>query len=71
VADDRDDVVGRLGKRDGRGLLVDGEVPGLAGLVPADVGGEDDLVVAEPAWRPSRPERARSGVGIAVTGFMG
>ena len=36
--DDGDDVVDGLGERDGGGALVDGEVPGVAGVVPAGVG---------------------------------
>jgi hypothetical protein len=40
--DDRDHVVGRVRDRDGRGTLVDGDVPGLARLVPVDVAGSRD-----------------------------
>jgi hypothetical protein len=39
VVHDRGDVGGRLDEDDRRGLLVDGEVPGLPGEVPAVVAG--------------------------------
>ena len=37
VLDDRDDVVRRLGQHDEGGPLVDGKVPGSAGLVPVRI----------------------------------
>ena len=43
--DDGDDVVGGLGDRYGGGALVDGEVPGLAGLVPIGVAGGADAAL--------------------------
>ena len=43
--DRRDHVVGGLGVDDRGGPLVDGEVPRLAGLVPALVARRDDLAV--------------------------
>ena len=46
VGDCGDHVVDRGGKRDDRGTLVDGQVPRLAGVVPAHVVGEDELVGA-------------------------
>ena len=42
VVHERLHVGGALGQRDERGTLIDGEVPGLAGGVPALVGGEHD-----------------------------
>ena len=46
VGDGGDHVVHGGGQRDDRGALVDRQVPGLAGVVPAHVVGEDELVGA-------------------------
>ena len=46
--DDLADVVDRLRDGDGRRLLVDREVPGLARGVPPGVSGGDDVAVDEP-----------------------
>ena len=43
--DDGDDVVGGRGDGDRGGALVDGEVPGLAGLVPVGVAGGADAAL--------------------------
>ncbi len=44
VVDGCHDVVDGLGKRDDRGALVDGEVPGAPRVVPAGIGREDEDV---------------------------
>jgi len=41
-ADDAGDVIRRPGQGDGGGVLVHGQVPGLAGIIPAGIAGHDD-----------------------------
>ena len=57
---DLDDVVEVLGDRDRGGPLVDGQVPGQAGLVPARVAGKDEL---SDEIRPHVPNPGRTNLG--------
>lgn len=49
--DHGDDIGGRLDQGDGERTLVDGKVPGAAGLVPARVAGDDQVAVEAGAER--------------------
>ena len=55
VVDGRDDLLDRGRQRDDGGPQVGGEVPGLPGVVPAGVVGEDVLVLF--SWRSWRAPR--------------
>ena len=44
-ADDLDDILGRLDKRDSERPLVDCEIPGLPGIVPVRIARKHDLAV--------------------------
>ena len=76
--DDRNDVVGRLGQRDRRRPLVDGQVPGQAGFVPLRVVGVDEpavemglqgfegtRVTVAPGWTSGRVARTYSEMSAA------
>ena len=67
-ADDVHDVVRRGGQRDRGGMLVDGQVPGLAGVVPAGVAGHERVVVGQDGGMADSYGRVDSGWSRSATG---